>query len=116
MKTSHRPSPPPPPSQRTSKGEKAHYFAEIAILLFIGFFAYYHVIFFYQSSDTTVKWDELRAINNDHALMVDSYVDCRRKIFSDSKSECHLVALNYGRELKLNNSEEIFNKIVAASQ
>lgn len=113
MKTSDRPS---PPSQRTSKGEKAHYFAEIAVLLFIGFFAYYHVIFFYQSSDTKVKWDELRASSDDHSLMVDSYLDCRRKLFSDSKSECHLVALKYGRELKLDDPDTIFQAIVTASQ
>jgi hypothetical protein len=123
-----RPPPPPPPGPRETKQIKGSYFVEflnihavllnktIASFLLLSFIIYYGVVLFSQTYHNNVLWDVLKGRSNEHALMANSYLECREKLFPDSKSECHLVALNYGRELGFENADTIFNEIVFSSQ
>lgn len=112
----HRPSPPPPPGPRPIVQRKVSVPAGVATFLFLFVLIYYCAVMLNQTYKNNVLWDELKLTSNEHALMVNSYLECRQKFFADSKSECHLLSLNYGRELGFENAGSIFSEIVALSQ
>jgi hypothetical protein len=63
----------------------------------------------------TKKWNDLISKSESHKEIVTAYLECVKKPFGSSRSECQLVALNYGKARGFDNSQVVFNEIVDLS-
>lgn len=60
----------------------------------------------------TKKWNDLSSKSESHKEIVTAYLECVNKPFGGSRSECQLVALNYGKARGFDNSQAVFNEMV----